>query len=254
MSSNHSAVIILAAGKGSRMKSDLPKVMHLLDGKPLITHVVDAVESATCFDLPVVVVSKEHTLVQEELRDRARYVVQAEQLGTGHAAAQAKPLLEGAAEHIVVLYGDMPFVSSHSLKRLLDRHKERRNALTVMTVTVPNFEGEYASYYGFSRIIRRSSDGHIAKDVQMKDCTAEELLVKELNTCYFCFDAAWFWNHITKLNTNNVQKEYYLTDLLQIAIDGGDRVSSIDVDPKEARGVNTKEDLDLAHIAVRTIK
>ncbi|PIR04324.1 MAG: hypothetical protein COV59_01670 [Candidatus Magasanikbacteria bacterium CG11_big_fil_rev_8_21_14_0_20_39_34] len=238
--------IILAAGHGTRMNSDIPKVMHMLDGKPLVDHVVTHVEETGICEKPVLVVSSKHSYVQDHLGDRARYVVQSEQLGTGHATSMAREILEGKVEHVVVLYGDMPFVSSDSIFRLVERHVERENAITLMTITVPDFEGKYAPFYSFSRIIRREQDGHIARDVQKKDCTPEELEIKELNPCYFCFRSEWLWGHIDKLTTDNAQGEYYLTDLLQMAIDNHEKISSIAIDPMEAIGVNTKDDLEVA--------
>jgi len=244
-------VIILAAGHGTRMKSDIPKVMHMLDGTPLVDHVVSHVEQTRICRKPLVVVGPDHTYVQDHLKDRAAYVIQKEQLGTGHATAAAREVLEGEVDHVIVLYGDMPFVSSESISRLVERHVERENTMTLMTITVPNFEGKYAPFYSFSRIVRRESDGHIAKDVQKKDCTPEELEIKELNPCYFCFHSKWLWDNINKLGTNNAQGEYYLTDLLQIAIDTNEKVSSIAIDPMEAIGVNTKDDLEVAQKFVK---
>ncbi|MDP6772485.1 MAG: hypothetical protein QF704_17390, partial [Anaerolineales bacterium] len=150
------------------------------------------------------------------------------------------------ADHVVVLYGDMPFVQPQSIASLVDTHKERGNSVTLMTITVPHFENEFSSFAGFSRIIRDKTTGHIVRDVQAKDCTKEELEIHEVNPCYFCFNAPWLWNHIDQLNNNNAQEEYYLTDLLHMAIDSGEPISSISIEPQEARGVNTKEDLALA--------
>ena len=243
---NNIGVVVLAAGHGKRMQSDIPKVMHTLKNKPLVDHVITTVEDSNCCTLPTIVVSPHHTFVQDHIKDRAVYVVQQEQLGTGHAVAQAKDLLKGKVDHVLVLYGDMPFVKADSITRLIERHVERKNTITLMTFEVPNFEDEYKPFYSFSRIIRNTETGHIAKDVQMKDCSKEELTVKELNPCYFCFDADWLWNNIDTLNNNNAQDEYYLTDLLKKAIQSGESISSIDIEPKEARGINSKEDLEVA--------
>jgi bifunctional UDP-N-acetylglucosamine pyrophosphorylase/glucosamine-1-phosphate N-acetyltransferase len=238
--------VVLAAGHGTRMKSDIPKMMHSLAGKPLVGHVVDAVVSSKCCAKPVVVVSADGLLVREYLGSKVDYVVQEQQLGTGHAVAQARTLLEHNAEHIVVLYGDMPFVQPQSIASLVERHEERGNSITLMTITVPHFNNEFSSFSSFSRIIRDEKTGHIVRDVQAKDCTREELEIHEVNPCYFCFNAQWLWNHIDKLDNNNAQEEYYLTDLLHMAIDSGEPISSISIEPQEARGVNTKEDLAIA--------
>ncbi len=240
-------IVILAAGHGTRMKTDIPKVMNPLHGKPLVDHVVTNAEASRCCDTPVVVVCEDHTLVQDHLGSRARYAIQREQLGTGHAVKAAEDELKGTVDHVVVLYGDMPFLGADSIRRLVERHKERGNTGTLMTTSVPNFDGDFAPFYGFGRIVRRSEDGHIAKIVEKKDASEEEVEIKELNTSYFCFKADWLWEHLAKLGNDNAQGEYYLTDLVKMAIDEGEKISSIAVDPKEAIGVNTKEDLDLAH-------
>lgn len=236
------AVIILAAGEGKRMKSNMPKVMHTLSGAPLIEHAVRAVEASGVCQKPVVVISRKHTAVSDYLGDRAAYAVQEEQLGTGHAVASAEHLLIGTAEHVAVVYGDMPFLSPRSLRKLVERHRERKNTLTLMTVTVPNFSGEFAPFDSFGRIVR-GANGHVRNIVEKNDCTPAEAAIPELNPAYYCFASAWLWAHVKQLENKNAQREYYLTDLVRMAIDEGARVSSISIDPSEAMGVNTLEDL-----------
>jgi bifunctional UDP-N-acetylglucosamine pyrophosphorylase / glucosamine-1-phosphate N-acetyltransferase len=239
-------VVILAAGHGNRMKSDIPKVMHELHGKPLVDHVVSHVEESGCCVKPVVIVSPDRPIVAAHLGDRCEYAMQEKQLGTGHATAQAEELLKGKVDHVIVLYGDMPFLSAESLQRLVTRHEERNNTITLMTFTVPHFENDFAPFKGFSRVVRNAETGHIARDVQMKDATAEELEIKELNPCYFCFNSDWLWENLKKVGNNNAQDEFYLTDLLQMAIRQGEKISSIDIPPNEARGINTQDDLAVA--------
>lgn len=243
-------VVILAAGHGTRMKSSTPKVMHFLHGKPLVAHVVEKVEQSGICEKPVIVVSGDHSLVQDFLGDRALYAIQAKQLGTGHATACAEEVLGTTFQHVIVLYGDMPFISPASIRRLAERHLERDNTVTLMTITVPNFEGEYSPFYTFGRIIRSTEDGHITKIVEKKDCAKEELQIRELNASYFCFKASWLWDTLKKLDNNNAQKEFYLTDLIKIAIEDGEKISSIDIEPKETLGVNSPEDLVVAHDVV----
>ncbi len=239
-------VVILAAGHGNRMKSELPKVMHLLHGKPLVDHVVSHVETSGCCDKPVLIVSPDRPSIKAYIGDRAAYASQIEQLGTGHATAQAEALLKGKVDTVIVLYGDMPFLSAESLQRLVTRHEERNNTVTLMTFTVPHFDNEFAPFKSFSRVVRNKETGHIEKDVQVKDASEEMLKIKELNPCYFCFKAEWLWENLKRLGTANAQEEYYLTDLLQIAIAQGERISSIDIPSDEARGINTQDDLAVA--------
>ncbi|HSR89350.1 MAG TPA: NTP transferase domain-containing protein [Candidatus Udaeobacter sp.] len=238
-------VVILAAGEGKRMKSDLPKVMNLLKGKPLIEYVVANVEASGVCEKPVVIVNPNHTFVQDYLGDRAIYVIQDKQLGTGHAAACAAKVLQGKVENIIVLYGDMPFLKAESIKRLAEKHVSEQNILTLMTVTVPDFKGKYAALHDFGRIIR-DENGKIAKSVELRDATPTEADGNELNPCYYCFNADWFWQEVKNLKNNNAQGEYYLTDLVDQAMKT-DKVSNISIDPEEAIGINTKEHLEIAH-------
>ncbi len=233
--------VILAAGMGKRMNSTMLKVMHEVHGRPMIDYVVSTVEKAGLAK-PVVVVCDTDPAVQDFLGDRAQYVVQKKRLGTGHAVSMAEPELRNNAENIVVLYGDMPFVTADSVKRLVTRHQERNNTLTMMTFTVPDFDEWRSPFNSFSRIIR-GTDGHIARDVQFKDATPAELEIKELNPCVYCFKSEWLWENLKNLKNNNVQQEYYLTDLISEAIHQGQKISSIEIDPKEAIGINSQADL-----------
>lgn len=239
-------VVILAAGMGKRMQSTMLKVMHPLHNRPLIDYVVGTVEKTSVTTKPVVVVCATDPAVQDFLQNRAEYVVQHDRLGTGHAVAMAETKLKNKVENVVVLYGDMPFVSNESVARLMERHVERGNTITMVTFEVADFNDWRAAFKSFSRIIR-GADGHIARDVQAKDASESELTIKELNPCIYCFDSAWLWENLKKIGTQNVQKEYYLTDLIQMAIEQGEKISSISIEPKEAVGINTKEDLESAH-------
>lgn len=237
--------VILAAGLGKRMNSTMLKVMHLLNGKPLIDYVVGSVEDTGLIGKPTLIVCDDDSSVQDYLGSRAEYVIQRERLGTGHAVSVAEPVLKGQVEHIVVLYGDMPFVSSDSIRRLVERHVERDNLLTMMTVTVPDFSDWRAAFLTFSRVIR-GADGHIMRSIEKKDCTPADLEITELNPCIYCFNSEWLWNNIKNLKNNNAQQEYYLTDLIQETIAQGKKISSISIEPKEAIGINSQDDLKTA--------
>lgn len=240
----NAAVVILAAGDGTRMNTGVPKVMNLLKGKPIIEHLVLVVEQLGLAKPPVIVVSARHTKVQEALGARARYAVQAEQLGTGHALRAAQDLWKDV-EQVVVLYGDMPFITPSSIQRLIEKHVSANNVMTFMTATVTDFAGQNLYFADFGRIVR-DNDGQIIKNVQKKDATPEELKILEVDTSYMCFSVAWLTKSLPKLIPNNAQKEYYLTDLLALALQDGDMVGTVDIDAKEAIGINTKEQLDLA--------
>ncbi len=237
-------VIILAAGDGKRMKSSLPKVMTLLRGRPLIDHVATNVEAAG-FMKPVVVVSKKNTLVQEYLKDRAEYVIQEEQLGTGHAVAATEPYVRGRADHIVVLYGDMPFLQPRSIRRLVESHLSHHATLSMLTATTPDFDSWRGVFKTFGRVVR-DREGHIQKIVEAKDATPDELTMRELSTSDFCFEANWLWDHVPRLEKNNAQKEYYLVDLLAMAIREGVKIALPSIPVEEVVGVNTRDDIVLA--------
>lgn len=237
---NKIAVVILAAGEGKRMKSPLPKVMHLLRGQPLIEYVVRAVEESG-LGKPVVVVGVKNTLVADYLGERAEYTIQQDQLGTGHAVAAAEDWLKNRTDHIVVLYGDSPFVSAESIKKLAAEHIDKRNVLTLLTATLPPGGPRNDS----GRIVRGAT-GALVKIVEVKDASVVEKKITEINAGFYCFAAPWLWSHLKMIRNSNAQGEYYLTDLVGLAIRGGYPVSSVLIDHREALGVNTKEHLKQA--------
>lgn len=243
---NKIGVVILAAGKGKRMQSNMLKVMHELNGRPLIDHVVWAVTESGVCEKPVVVVCSEDPAVENFLGSRAEYAIQVERLGTGHAVAIAEEKLKDRADAVVVLYGDMPFIKPESIQKLVAKHLEKGNQLTLMTATVEDFDDWRASLYDYGRIIRAGEENHIVKIVEKKDATSEELEIKELNPAFMCFDAEWLWKNLKLLKNTNAQGEYYLTDLVGLAFAEGQKLSSVMIDPKEAVGINTKEHLEKA--------
>jgi len=238
------ALVILAAGEGKRMQSNLPKVMHLLKGKPIIEHVVEMVEHIPGIEKIVLVVSPKHTLVQDSIGNRAEYAVQSQPLGTGDAVLSTESILKGKIDSVMIVYGDMPLLSTDSLIHLKQEHEQKQNVMTMMTVSVPNFEGIYAPVRTFGRIIR-DEKGNIIKNVEYKDATDEQKEIKELNPCLYCFEANWMFDHLKRLEPKNVQGEYYLTDLIQMALEEEQKVSSIAIDPQESLGISTQEDLQL---------
>lgn len=238
-------IVILAAGKGKRMQSDVPKVLHDLNGKPIISYLVDSVIKTGIDPSPVVVIAKDGEAVRKTLGENFVYVLQDEQLGTGHAVRCTEEVLRGNADAIIVLYGDMPFIKPETIVRLKELHEKSGGAVTMLTVQVPDFVGWRATFYDFGRIVR-DAGGRIIKIVEKKDASPEELTIKEVNPSFFCFKASWLWENIKTLSPSNAQREYYLTDLIQKAIDGGEKIASFEVDPAETIGINTPEHLELA--------
>jgi bifunctional UDP-N-acetylglucosamine pyrophosphorylase / glucosamine-1-phosphate N-acetyltransferase len=237
-------IIVLAGGKGTRMASDLPKVLAQVKGKSMIKRVLESVNESKIDKNPIVIVGYKKELIIKELGDKYHYINQEHQLGTGHAVNLAKDYLKDKAENIIVLYGDHPFVSVKTIKKLNKIHTQSGKKITMATVKLKDFRDWRINFVNFSRIIREKS-GKIIKDVQFKDASDEEIKVTEVNPCYFCFDASWLWNKLETLKNDNSQKEYYLTDLIKIATENDVELESIEIKAREALGANTKKELEM---------
>ncbi len=237
-------IVILAAGKGVRMGGDLPKVLTPMKDQPMLSYVLKAVEKSGIDEHPIIVVGYKKELIVKEFGNKYQYVNQAEQLGTGHAVSLVKNCLEKKAENIMVLYGDHPFLSAETIKKISEKHLQSGKKITMATVKLPDFKDWRISFVNFSRIIR-GGNGKILKDVQFKDASDKEIKITEINPCYFCFDAVWLWEKLQTLKNDNAQKEYYLTDLIKIATSDDAGIESIDIEPYEALGANTKAELEI---------
>lgn len=175
--------------------------------------------------------------------ERANFVVQETQLGTGHAVKIVENNIGEDIENILVLYGDQPTVTGAMIANLIKTHIESKVMLTMATVTVPNFEDWYQVFYKpFSRIVR-GSDGKIIRSVEFKDATEKEKEITEINPCYFCFNKKWLFENLKQIQNTNSQNEYYLTDLVQKGAQEGS-ISSVAISPEEALGVNSIEELE----------
>ncbi len=230
--------VILAAGKGTRMKSDLPKVLHKISGRPLLDHVLDT-SAAAGIDRMVVVVGHMASLVEETChREGIEFILQEPQLGTGHAVQMAVPALREGG-FCVVLAGDVPLLRINTLKRLVQGTVESEAAAVVLTCVVDD-----ATSYG--RIIK-DEDGKICKIVEAVDATLDELAVGEYNTGVFCFRTERLIEALDNLTTDNQQGEYYLTDTVAWLVDQGHRVEAVMTkDPDEVVGINTVDELAAA--------
>ncbi len=238
-------IVILAAGKGTRMHSDKPKVLHEVKGVPMIQRLLNNLKPV--FDPPIVVVGYGSDAVRSALKGTAcRFVHQSEQLGTGHAVWCAKEMLaDGDAENTVVIPGDHPLLSAKTLKRLLRLHKERDAKISLALVSVPCFEGDFYGFHNCGRIIR-SADGNVEGIIELKDADDEQKKITEVNVSYYCFDSIWLWKNIERLRTENATREYYLTDMVRIASEQGDEVAALVIEnPYEGLGVNDQEQLSI---------
>ena len=230
------AAIILAAGKGVRMRSDLPKVFHRLLDRPILDHVIQTVKALNPSRVFVVVGYKKE-LIMDYFKDAGvGFVIQAEQLGTGHAVMQAESQLKDFEGEILVLAGDVPLLRSETLKELIEFHREHKASATDLTAKLPD-----AGNYG--RVVR-DAEGHILKIVEKKDASQQELEIREINTGTFCFDSKVLFEVLKEIKPENVQKEYYLTDTIEIMRKKGLPVFACKAsDYKETLGINTKEQL-----------
>jgi bifunctional UDP-N-acetylglucosamine pyrophosphorylase/glucosamine-1-phosphate N-acetyltransferase len=227
-------VIILAAGLGTRMKSATIKILHRAAGRPIIDYVLDLAGEVSGRP-PIMVIGHQREAVQEAVGKRARYVVQEEQKGTGHAVLQAAGLAEGKG-HVLILSGDVPLTRPETLRRLLEEHERSRNALTLLTMKLDD-----PDMYG--RIVRDDTDA-IVRIVEANDATDNEKRINEVNAGIYVFDGGHLFDNLRNLSTNNAQGEYYLTDLLGALRSAGKRVGAIVAgDPIEALGVNSRADL-----------
>ncbi|MCX6791203.1 MAG: NTP transferase domain-containing protein, partial [Candidatus Gribaldobacteria bacterium] len=222
-------VVILAGGKGSRMNSEYSKVLHVLEEKPIIWHLLETVTKVCA--KPTLIVGYQGEKVIEATNQQCHYVWQKEQLGTGHAVLQAKAdLMEMGFAGILVLYGDHPFVAEKTLRDLIKcfEQSDENTALCMATFTVPNYEDYYSVFYNYGRIIR-NDQGKIVGTVEFKDATDEQKAICEVNLGYYCFKADWLWDNISKLENKNNAKEYYLTDLMKLASEQGKSIHSIEI-------------------------
>jgi len=238
-------IIILAAGLGKRMQNkELPKALTPLRGRPLISYLLDSIKESGVCAKPVIVVGKMADMVKAALGPNYTYVFQAEQLGTGHAVMCAKDELAGKAENILILYGDQPLITPETIKKLVATHLSAGPVLTIGTVKVTDFANWRAGFYDFGRI-NRDLSGNVVGIIEKKDAIEKQWDIKEINPGYYCFAADWLWENLAKLKNENAQKEYYLTDLIGLACQQGQNISTVEIEPKEALGVNNEEHLKL---------
>jgi bifunctional UDP-N-acetylglucosamine pyrophosphorylase/glucosamine-1-phosphate N-acetyltransferase len=232
--------VILAAGKGTRMKSELPKVIHKALGKPMVQYSIEAAMEAGAKESDVcLVVGHKAELVKETVGEGVSYVLQEEQLGTGHAVKCASKFI-GTEGLTMVLCGDTPLITGATLKRLVDTHLEEGNAITVLTAVADDPTG-------YGRIIK-DNWGKFVKIVEQKDATLEEQRVQEINSGMYIFDSAILNEALGKLTNDNAQGEYYLTDTIEIVkTQGLGEVSTMTIDNlDEIKGVNSPEQLQEA--------
>ena len=235
--------VILAAGKGTRMKSALPKVLHQVGGRPMVRHVIRAACEAGA-DRNIVVIGFGADQVRDCLGNQVEYAVQEQQLGTGHAILQAKDAIGDFSGTIMVLCGDTPLLRSETLKQLYHTHCKNHAEATVLTAKVPNPAG-------YGRVIR-GDQGEVLRIVEQKDASPDELACNEVNTGIYCFQKEALFSALDQITCNNQQGEYYLTDVLEILVSAGKQVGAMPVaDFQEMLGINSRVQLAEAERILR---
>ncbi|MBN1659395.1 MAG: bifunctional UDP-N-acetylglucosamine diphosphorylase/glucosamine-1-phosphate N-acetyltransferase GlmU [Anaerolineae bacterium] len=237
------SIVILAAGKGTRIKSELPKVLHPLAGRPMVQFVVDAARALDPEQLTVVV-GEGAELVREAVGSGVTYALQAERLGTGHALQQARTAAAGRADTVLVLYGDTPLIRAETLWRMAAHHAETGAAATILTFRPQNPAG-------YGRIVRDGETGQVAAIVEDKAATPKEKEIGEVNSGLLCFRDEWVWERLERLE-RQPGGEYYLTDLVAMARAEGERVAALEVDDAlEVMGVDHRAKLAVAAAEMR---
>ena len=230
-------VVILAAGKGTRMNSDLPKVLHKLQSKPLIDYVIDESELLNPKEIIVVVGFKKESVIKHtESRINLKYATQIEQLGTGHAVLQTNELLKNKRGHILILYGDVPNIKASTLQPIVNDHISNNRDLTLITAEIDDPTG-------YGRIIR-DKNGNLLKIVEEKDCSDDEKKIKEWNPGIYIFKIPEVFKILNNIKTNNASKEYYLTDAIGLAQQSNMQIKAIKIENSdEVIGINTADQL-----------
>lgn len=235
--------VILAAGKGTRMRSKLPKVLHKVGGKSMLQHVIDAADIAGASE-KIVIVGHEAELVEAMVGEQGKIALQAEQLGTGHAVMQTKEALAGFTGTAMILCGDTPLLDGEELKKFYEAHLASGAAATVLTAVMED-------PFGYGRIVR-DTDGNVQGIVEQKDATEEQKLIKEINTGIYCIECPLMFEVLATLTCDNAQGEYYLTDVLSKLNAAGKKVGGVITEDSDmVMGINSRKQLAEAESVMR---
>ena len=235
--------VILAAGKGTRMRSKYPKVLHKVGGKPMLQHVIDAASVAGC-DEKVVIVGHEAELVEAMVGSQGKIALQAEQLGTGHAVMQTAEALKGFTGTALILCGDTPLLDGEELKKFCEAHKASGAAATVLTAIMDD-------PFGYGRIVR-DENGNVQAIVEQKDATEAQKAIKEINTGIYCMECPLMFDVLATLTNDNAQGEYYLTDVLEKLNQAGQKVGGVITEDSDmVMGINSRKQLSVAEGVMR---
>jgi bifunctional UDP-N-acetylglucosamine pyrophosphorylase/glucosamine-1-phosphate N-acetyltransferase len=239
----YNCAIILAAGEGKRMKSSTPKVLHKVCGIEMINVVIDVIRKAEINDINVVIGRGADEVKDATEGKNVFYSLQEKQLGTGHAVMNARNFLMGKSGTVAIFTGDAPLITEQTINKLIDTHNNYGYQATVLTSKVDN-------PYGYGRIVREEN-GEVSRIVEHKDCNSEELKINEINSAMYCFDIESLLISLDKLNNNNSQGEYYLTDIIGILKLEGKKIGAVEIPFEETMGINSRTQLAEAEKIMR---
>ncbi len=238
-------IIILAGGVGSRMGGEIPKVLIPLSGRPMILYLLDQVDKLENFLTPIVVVGYKSTQVQKTLGKKYHYALQRQQLGTANAVWAAHKKVKGSS--VIVVYGDMPLITANSLRRIAQSHQSHDAMISMFTCHVPDFTGWHSDFIHFGRIVRDKYNNIIGIK-EYVDASDKERKILEVNPGIYMFNTQWLWDNIASISNDNALNQYYLTDIIAIAMEQGHPIDALPIDPREVWGVNTPAQLKQAEL------
>ncbi len=237
--------IILAAGKGTRMRSERPKTLFTIAGKPMLQHILDAVHAVPACLPPIIVVGHGKEEVVAYVAGAYVCVEQTELSGTASAVKVALPQVPSNAEAVLVLYGDHPFIKRESIQQIAEIFEKEKPALVQSFLTIPDFEGEREIFRSFGRLVR-ASDGTLERIVEYKNASVAERDIREVNSGICAIDVRWLAEVLPHVQANPLTGEYYLTDLVSLASAQGKHIVTVEVARQDALGVNSPEDAQRA--------
>ncbi len=233
--------IILVAGKGTRMQTAEPKTLFPLKGKPMINWLLDMLAEVEGAKSPLIVIGHNGDMIRERVGDAYTYVTQTELTGPASGVAVCAPIFSTQSDPVVILYGDNPFVAADTIRAAENIFNTEKATLVFGVVEVPHFADEYAAFYKFSRILRKA-DGTLDRLVEYKYTTEEQRQLREVSPGVFCIDPVWLAGALPRVVPAGEGGEYYLTDLIRIALEDGVTIATVPLAPREGVGINSIED------------
>jgi bifunctional UDP-N-acetylglucosamine pyrophosphorylase/glucosamine-1-phosphate N-acetyltransferase len=233
--------IILAAGKGTRMGSDLPKTLCAVAGKPMLAYILEALASAQNCTSPIIVVGHKGDQIREFVGPSITCVEQSDLSGTGTATRVALPSIPQDATKVFILYGDHPFITPESIRAIEEAHDKAKATITLATATVKDFNDWRKVFVSFGRVMRDPS-GEVEGIREYKNTNEIEQNILEINPGFYCVDKAWLTQALEQVERNAITNEFYLTDIVSLALDEEKKIETVSITAEEALGINSQGD------------